>query len=136
MQNVLKKEINDYTMITLDLASVISHFNIVNCILKANRTFDSLQALQIEAIKGHKHLAFQDGLLLYDDRLVVPDSENLCIYLIRETHDSVSTVHSRIRKTYLLLSKQYYWPVLCRAIAPLDYYTRSLFPNKRGKILQ
>ncbi|QSZ33873.1 hypothetical protein DSL72_005446 [Monilinia vaccinii-corymbosi] len=131
MQNALRREIDDHAIATLDLAPVTPHFNIVNRILEANRTLDSLQALRIEAIKGHKHLAFQDGLLLYDDRLVVPDSENLRTYLIREAHDSVSTAHFGIRKTYLLLSKQYYWPGMPTTIAQ---YIRNCHACKRSSV--
>ncbi|QSZ28605.1 hypothetical protein DSL72_003104 [Monilinia vaccinii-corymbosi] len=131
MQNALRREIDDHAIATLNLAPVTPHFNIVNRILEANRTLDSLQALRIEAIKGHKHLALQDGLLLYDDRLVVPDSENLRTYLIREAHDSVSTAHPGIRKTYLLLSKQYYWPGMPTTIAQ---YIRNCHACKRSSV--
>jgi transposase InsO family protein len=51
----------------------------------------------------------QNGLLLYKDRLIVPDTANLRTLLIREVYDSVTTAHPGIRKTTLLLTAQYYW---------------------------
>ncbi|QSZ28612.1 hypothetical protein DSL72_003111 [Monilinia vaccinii-corymbosi] len=131
MQNALRKKIDDHTIATLDLVLVIPYFNIVNRILKANRTFDSLQALRIEAIKGYKHFALQDSLLLYDNCLVMPNSENFRIYLIREIHDSVSTAYPGIRKTYFLLSKQYYWPSMPTTIAQ---YICNCYACKRSSM--
>ncbi|QSZ37851.1 hypothetical protein DSL72_008951 [Monilinia vaccinii-corymbosi] len=91
MQNVLRKEIDNYAIATLDLAPVTPYFNIVNCILEANRTLDSLQALQIEAIKGHKHLAFQDSLLLYNNCLYSASDLKTALHKLHDFHRSNPT---------------------------------------------
>jgi hypothetical protein len=55
---------------------------LINQITTANRTVKSLEALQAQARVGDTDLKLEDGLLLYWDRLIVPDVDNLCTNLI------------------------------------------------------
>ena len=51
----------------------------------------------------------EDGLLFYNKRLVVSETDHLCTDLIKEVHEQVSTAHLRRDKTYQLLCTRYYW---------------------------
>jgi len=59
---------------------------LINRILIANRTAESLKALRDQATEGDPNLEIEDGLLLYQERLIVPDVNNLQMELIREAH--------------------------------------------------
>jgi hypothetical protein len=54
-------------------------------------------------------LELEDGLLLYNGRLVVPQISHLQTKLIQEAHSQVSTAHPGRDKTYKLLRPRYYW---------------------------
>ena len=68
-------------------------------LLNANKTCASLNALRPEAEAKEGDLALEDGLLLYNGRLVVPDTANLRTELIKEAHNQVSTAHPGRDKT-------------------------------------
>jgi hypothetical protein len=85
-----------------------SELTLIACILQANREAKSLQPLRVASTSDSTKFSVRDSLLLYKDRLIVPDTVNLRTLLIREIHDSVSTAHPGIRKTTLLLAAQYY----------------------------
>ena len=59
---------------------------LVDRILTVNRTANSLKALRDQAVKEDPNLEMEEGLLLYQERLIVPDIDNLWIELIREAH--------------------------------------------------
>jgi len=50
---------------------------LIDRILIANRTAESLKALRDQATEGDPDLEMEDGLLLYQERLIVPDVDNL-----------------------------------------------------------
>jgi len=50
---------------------------LIDRILIANRTAESLKALRDQATEGDPNLEIEDGLLLYQERLIVPDVDNL-----------------------------------------------------------
>ena len=51
----------------------------------------------------------EDGLLLYNERLVISETDHLCTDLIKESHEQVFTASLRQDKTYQLLCAKYYW---------------------------
>jgi len=59
---------------------------LINRILIANHIAKSLKALQDQATEDDPNLEMEDGLLLYQERLIVPDINNLQTELIREAH--------------------------------------------------
>jgi hypothetical protein len=71
------------------------------CILyvPSHRTVESLETLRAQARAGDPDLKLEDGLLLYRDKLIVPDTNNLRTDLIREAHEQVSTAHPGRTKT-------------------------------------
>ena len=89
--------------------SIDKPLGLINKILQANRTAESLQALWAQAEEGDPELTLEDGLLLYNERLVVPETDHLCTDLIKEAHEQVSTAHPGWDKTYQLLCTRYYW---------------------------
>ena len=60
---------------------------LINRILQANRMAESLQALWAQAEEGDPELTLKDGLLLYNERLVIPETDHLCTDLIKEAHE-------------------------------------------------
>lgn len=50
------------------------------------------------------------GLLLYRNRLYIPDRDELKASLLQEAHDSQSAGHLGRLKTYELLQRNFYWP--------------------------
>ena len=89
--------------------SIDKPLGLINRILPANRTAESLQALRAQAEEGDSELTLEDGLLLYNERLVVPETDHLRTDLIKKVHKQVSTAHLRQDKTYQLLRARYYW---------------------------
>ena len=82
-------------------------------ILQANQTDISLQPLRDRAIQeGKATWSLENGLLLYQGRLAIPDVEvdrcPLQTSIIKEAHAQVSTAHPGIAKTAKILRAQYY----------------------------
>ena len=89
--------------------SIDKPLDLINRILQINRTAESLQALWAQAEEEDSELMLKDGLLLYNERLVIPETDHLRTDLIKEAHEQVSTAHSERDKTYQLLCTRYYW---------------------------
>jgi hypothetical protein len=114
-----------------ELCGMSNELTLVARILQANREAKSLQTLRIASTHDQSKFSMQNGLLLYKDRLIVPDTSNLRTLLIREVHDSVSTAHPGIRKTTLLLTRQYYWRGLKNDVAT---YVRNCHACRRSSV--
>ena len=82
---------------------------LINKILQANWTAESLQALWAQAEEEDPELTLEDGLLLYNERLVVSETDHLRTDLIKKAHEQISTAHPGQDKTYQLLRARYYW---------------------------
>ena len=54
--------------------------------------------------------SWNDGLLLYNNRIYVPDNDALRLELLRQHHDSPLAGHYGIDKTVELLSRNYWYP--------------------------
>src|SRR6202012_2478072 len=52
------------------------------------------------------------GLLLFENRVYVPDSADLRLRILREKHDHPTAGHQGFRKTLELVRREYYWPGL------------------------
>jgi hypothetical protein len=101
-------------------------------ILKANREVDSLEALRTQAQEpDEEDYVLEDGLLLYQGRLVVPGDELLQTALIKEAHDQISSAHPGRNKTYRLLRSRYHWGGMLRTIAR---YIRNCHACQRAHI--
>jgi hypothetical protein len=69
--------------------------------------------------------------LLYNGRLVVPQSGHIQTELIQEAHNQVSTAHPGRDKTYQLLRPRYYWPKMLRDI---ERFVRNCQPCRRAYV--
>ena len=91
------------------LEDISESLDLVDRLLTANRTAESLETLRNRARNSERDdLVLEDGLLLFQGRLMVPDIDHLRTDLIREAHEQLSTVHPGSRKTTRLLSDRYY----------------------------
>ena len=60
---------------------------LINRILQANWTAEFLQALWAQAEERDPELTLKDGLLLYNERLVISETDYLCTDLIKKAHE-------------------------------------------------
>jgi hypothetical protein len=104
---------------------------VIDRVLNANRTADSLANLRRDAEKGLRKLSLQDGLLLVKGKLIVPDVDTLRTDLIREAHSQVSTAHPGRNKTVLLLRSRYYWKGMTEWVAQ---YVRNCHACRRANV--
>ena len=87
----------------------VENLILVEKILNANRTSESLAALRTQALREPEgDLRLEEGLLMYDERLVVPSDHNLQTELIREAYNQISTAYPGRKKTHYILRKRYY----------------------------
>jgi hypothetical protein len=57
-----------------------------------------------------------DGLLLYQQRIYVPDSEQLKSSIVQQNHDNPAVGHPGRARTFEILSRNYYWPGMRRFV--------------------
>jgi len=122
MQTLLRPENLDPRIITdlnldpvIDIAPVDpaegSH-DLIDDLLQANRTSTDLEPLRQRATDGNSGWTLRNGLLLFEDRLVVPEDDDLKVRLLSEVHNQVSVAHPGQSKTSKLVRERYYWPNL------------------------
>lgn len=87
-------------------------YDLVDDILQANRTSAELELLRQRATDQNPGWTVRNGLLLFEDRLVVPDDDDLKVRLLSEVHNQVSVAHPGQSKTLKLVHDRYYWPHL------------------------
>jgi hypothetical protein len=69
------------------MAPLLETMALTDRLLKANREATSLEAMRAQARRSEGNFTLEDGLLLFEDRLVVPTGgENLVTDLIKEAH--------------------------------------------------
>jgi hypothetical protein len=88
---------------TIATKSFLDTVTVVDRVLQANCDKYSLKALRIQATKSDLHLTLHTGILLYQDKVVVPDVDYLRTHLIWEVYNQVSTAYPNKDKTYRLL---------------------------------
>ena len=86
--------------------------DLIDDLLQANRTSPDLEMLRQRATDQESSWTVCNGLLLFDNRLVVPEDDVLRIRLLSEAHNQVSTAHPGQGKTLRLIQERYYWPHL------------------------
>ncbi len=77
--------------------------------LSLNKQDPSLEPLRERARAANKNLYIEEGLLLYNRRLVVPDTENLRTELVKKAYNQPSVAYPGVRKTLAVLKPCYYW---------------------------
>src|SRR5208282_3751563 len=126
-QTLLKSENLDPRIVSeLPEASRISSvetpdrdFDLIDSLLQANRTNEALQEYRDKAQLPDQgnDWTLENGLLTYQDRLVVPEETNLRTRLIKEVHAQRATAHPGRTKTTKILCDRYYWPGMTKDIA-------------------
>ena len=106
---VLEELSNSTELAAIEISKLSEPLGLIDRLLAANRTTESLEALRAQARLGDEDLKIEDGLLLYQDKLIVPDKDYLRTELIKEVHEQVSTAHPGRNKTIQLLTTRYYW---------------------------
>ena len=96
----LRINVKEVDLAPMEKLSIDKPLGLINRILQANRTAESLQALWAQAEERDSELMLEDGLLLYNERLVISETDYLCTDLIKKAHEQVSTAHLRQDKTY------------------------------------
>ena len=79
-------ELPNSDVLAIEAEELHEPIGLIDQIITANRTADSLDALRAQAEAGNDDLKLEDGLLLYQDKLIVPDTDHLRIDLIKEAY--------------------------------------------------
>jgi len=110
VQTLLKPENLD-PRIRAELAPVDPTISILDEVTNLNRTAASLESLRADANKEDSPYTVENGLLLYDGRLVVPieEDDTLRARLLKEIHDQPSMAHPGQRKLLHLVRSRFYW---------------------------
>ena len=110
-------------------------FDLVDQLLAANRHSPLLEADREAAKQGEQDWKLANGLLLWRERLVVPDTDRLRTKLIHEAHAQVSAAHPGRSKTTALVARKYYWKGLTDDVAQYvdacRACRRSIIPRDR-----
>ena len=86
--------------------------DLIDDLLQANRTSTDLEPLRQRATDGNSGWTLRNRLLLFEDRLVIPEDDDLKVRLLSEVHNQVSVAHPGQSKTSKLVRERYYWPNL------------------------
>jgi hypothetical protein len=73
----------------------------------------------------------RDGRLYYQDRLVVPDHDELKLKILQHVHDSPVGGHLGRFKTLDLIRREYYWPGIRESV---KRYCNSCHTCSRAKV--
>ena len=127
----VKQDLQPALMSAPELAPVEPDIHIVDEVLRANRTSRSLDELRLEVAKKDSPWSLEDGLLLHNNRLMVPDDDvTLRARLLDEIHRQPSTAHPGRNKTRQLVQARYYWP---RWRKTVDRYVRNCLKCRRAE---
>jgi hypothetical protein len=115
---------------TIDLASIV--FRIKNTLEN-----DDFAKPHIVRLKSHAEpdpsdpfSLSEDGILLRNDLIYVPDHDNLRLDIVRNHHDHPLRGHPGIRKTIQLIHRRYFWPKIRQFVT---HYTRTCTGCARAK---
>ena len=122
----------DDTEPPVDIEPLEPDLHIVDRILRANRNSESLNELQNQAQDDKEdNWKLEDGLLLWKDRLFIPDDDpKLQTRLLDEVHSQVSTAHPGQTKTQQLIKNRYYWPTWRKDV---ERYVRNCTKCQQAK---
>ena len=62
--------------------------------------------------QNFKDYSLKDGMLFYQNRVVVPDEPAIKQELLSEFHDSPAASHQGKARTLELIARHYYWPAM------------------------
>ena len=112
--DVQGQELNDADWTSTEVKPLESNLHVVDRVLRANRestSMDELRERGRSSNESDEDWRLESGLLLWKDRLFVPDEDpELRTRLLDEVHSQVSTAHPGRTKTQQLVKERYYWP--------------------------
>ena len=107
-------------------------YKLVDALMKANRENESLEEYRIRAHGSDPNFVIlANGLLVYQDRLIVPESSNLRTRIIDEAHSTLTTAHPGRNKTRAILKTRYWWP---RMAGDIDRFVKNCMVCKASKV--
>ena len=119
--------------LTTEIKPVDPEVHIIDQVLRSNRESPVLEA-EREHCRNNpsdEDWNLTDGLLLYKERLYVPDSDpELRTRLLDEIHSQISTAHPGRTKTGQLVQSRYYWPTWRRDV---ERYVRNCSKCQRAR---
>jgi hypothetical protein len=65
-----------------------------------------------------------DGILLFDNKIYVPNSQELRNLILKEIHNEPYTGHPRYQKIVTVVRGQYFWPSMKKYVT--DYLARCM----------
>ena len=74
-------------MLDIEVEELNKLISLIDRIIAANCTVESFNALQTQTHINNSNLKLEDGLLLYQNRLIVSNTNNLHTDLIREAYN-------------------------------------------------
>ena len=80
--------------------------------------------------KQYNKYQWEDGLLHYEERIIVPERKDLRLELLEQHHDSPMAGHQGQARTLELLSRNYYWPTMKQQV---NKYVESCEVCQRAK---
>lgn len=103
---------------------------LVERLRNANQNAPELHEQRALAEAGSDNWKMEQGLLLFNGRLVVPTDNSLKVELLREAHDKPASGHPGERRTWDLLRQRYYWKAMKKEV---QQYVRNCHSCKRAK---
>ena len=96
---------------------------LIDRIEEAQKSDVSLMKIVEEVKKGDKvdFVIRDDGILLFGNRLCIPNDQNLKRDILEEGHSYAYAMHPGSTKLYRNLREHYWWPGMKREIAEFVY---------------
>ncbi|KAI9035028.1 integrase zinc binding domain-containing protein [Aspergillus affinis] len=111
--DALEQAIRDERTLTTQLCILenLEGIKIVNQVLAANRSAPSLEGQRAQAQELSDNWSLQDGLLLHQGRLVIPEEDlELRTRLLEKIYSQRLTAYPGRMKTRRLFQQRFYWP--------------------------
>jgi Integrase zinc binding domain len=93
---------------------------------------DELATLKLSNLKLLWSKA-ESGLLLFEGKVYVPDNNDIKLCILHKKHDHPTTGHQGFCKTFNLVRREYYWPLMRKFISN---YCTTCNPCTRAKASQ
>ena len=90
-------------------------------------TLEKINALATTTIPPY---SLRDGILLYADRIFVPNDPDLRLQILQSRHDHPTAGHPGRTKTFQLVRRDFYWPGVQKYVYN---YVRGCHPCNRAK---
>ena len=105
---------------------------LLNKVHAASQTDEAYQKTLEATLKGSDKSFFSidNSLLLYKQRLYIPDDDSLKLNIAQDDHDSKCAGHLGMDKTTELMSRNFYWPKMAEWVAD---YVRSCHQCQQNK---